>query len=658
MVKSVLNSSINYPEIRTLDPEDKDYDAPVYDGRIMKKSVVIALGQAKYTFVEKDVVYYPIYLVYHKKVELQIGVYEVLADRVPNIMDDDGDVSIAELGTPLIYSYVTPSLLQEDAKKYEDMDVDEEGDETVKKYEDMDVDEEDDEEDDEEEEDESHDEVVMDGLSPLAEQNVSEARKERQGYVPSRDSPWIQRYLSNNNYSIVDNEGSGECLFASIRDGLKLAGQKVTVEGLRSILVDHADKATFDNYRILYTDALAGVEEIDKELRRLAKQHRELKVRKSHAKDRNVQAVLVAEAEEVAALHKTLKAQRVQAVSFLHEWEFMKGITTLEAFHARLQTCDFWGDTWAISTLEVALNIKLVLFSKEAYDANDLDNVLQCGQMNDTTLEERGTFDPQFYVMLNYIGDHYKLITYKDRGAFTFSELPYDVKRLIVDKCLETQAGTYYLIPEFRDFMAKLHVSPMHSQGDLQSDLYSGHTIFQFYAKSNDKPKPGSGVGEQMGPEGVMAYTELAAIPKWRRKLSNFWEQEFNLDGKRWLSVEHYYQGSKFKKGNPQFYAEFSLDSGSALSKSPELAKAAGSKSGKYKKELVRPVGVKLDQDFFSGRNKIDMEAAMHAKFTQHSELRQLLKATKQAKLQRFTRGSPPIVFDDLMRVRKELNNE
>ena len=43
----------------------------------------------------------------------------------------------------------------------------------------------------------------------------------------------------------------------------------------------------------------------------------------------------------------------------------MKGIDTLEAFHARLQTCEFWGDTWAISTLEVALNIKLVLFLKK-----------------------------------------------------------------------------------------------------------------------------------------------------------------------------------------------------------------------------------------------------------------------------------------------------
>ena len=49
------------------------------------------------------------------------------------------------------------------------------------------------------------------------------------------------------------------------------------------------------------------------------------------------------------------------------------------------------------------------------------------------------------------------------------------------------------------------------------------------------------------------------------------------------------------------------------------------------------------------------MYAAQYAKFTQNPEMNVLLKATKKAKLQGFVRGAPPIVFNELMRVRKEL---
>ena len=190
-----------------------------------------------------------------------------------------------------------------------------------------------------------------------------------------------------------------------------------------------------------------------------------------------------------------------------------------------------------------------------------------------------------------------------------------------------------------------------------QGPLFNGDTVFQFYSKSINKPLPGKGAGEKIGSEGVEAYDELSEIPDWRKKLSNFWAQEFNLDGKKWLSVEHYYQGSKFKKNNPEFYNKFSLDSGTELSKSPLMAKGAGGKTGKSRGKQIRPANVVLDEDFFghNGRGEIEMEKAMKAKFTQNSDLKKLLRLTKKAKLQHFSRGIPPIVFYDLMRVRQNL---
>lgn len=182
--------------------------------------------------------------------------------------------------------------------------------------------------------------------------------------------------------------------------------------------------------------------------------------------------------------------------------------------------------------------------------------------------------------------------------------------------------------------------------------LFSRDTILLFYSKSIDA-KPGKGAGEMI-PAGDK-FDALSKIKDWRKKLSNFWIQPFELDGKRWQSVEHYYQASKFK-GAPDFYNQFSLDSGSDISKDPALAKGAGGKSGKFGGKSVRPKEIKVDDDFFEqNRNKIEMYKAQHAKFTQHDDLMKLLKLTKDAKLMHYVRGSPNIAFYNLMYIRSKL---
>ncbi len=150
--------------------------------------------------------------------------------------------------------------------------------------------------------------------------------------------------------------------------------------------------------------------------------------------------------------------------------------------------------------------------------------------------------------------------------------------------------------------------------------------------------------------------------------LSNFWGASFKLDDREWASVEHYYQGSKFKKNNAKFYHTFSLTSGTTdLSTNPLTAKIAGGKTGKSITKvknaksittLLRPLDIKVDEDFFEGRGVEEMEKAMYAKFSQNDDLEAVLLDTKNAKLTHFSRGNPPVVFDDLMRVRERLRKE
>jgi len=251
---------------------------------------------------------------------------------------------------------------------------------------------------------------------------------------------------------------------------------------------------------------------------------------------------------------------------------------------------------------------------------------------------------------------------------------------------MERLAGPYYIIPDFRVLNGKIKFfveeneehqpkeqaksapkeinkeapkAPAQSQAkqspvELISDLYANSTVFQFYTGSMDKPAPGAGAGEIMGPEGVKEYEDLKRIPSWRKMLSNYWPAVFILDGHKWLSVEHYYQGSKFKRQNKDYYLQFSLDSHSELSKNQAMAEGAGG-NGKYQGTVIRDKKIKIDDDFFSGRDKKEMEDAMFAKFSQNEDLKKVLLATKRAKLTHFVRGNPPVVFNELMRVRQRL---
>ena len=328
-----------------------------------------------------------------------------------------------------------------------------------------------------------------------------------------------------------------------------------------------------------------------------------------------------------------------------------------------VRTCRFWGDSWAISTFERILNIKLILLSEEAFNEKDYANILQCG---DTELHGKSTFSPDYYIMAEYNGYHYKLVTYKKNRMLKFDDIPYDLKKLIVTKCLEKQAGTFSLIPDFMEF--RKHIMENEENGvdpddtvdvdvdDKETALYDSETVFQFYSRSNGKAKPGKGAGEKIQPEKMKEFAELAQIPDWRKRLSNFWMQEFTLDKRRWGSVEHYYQASKFKKHNPDFYNMFSLNSESELSRDTIMAKGAGGKTGKSRGKQIRPRQVVIDKDFFvTNRHEVEMKDAMRAKFTQNEDLKHLLKATKNAKLVHYARGSPPIIFKNLMEIRQAI---
>ena len=687
MVRSKLNPDLNYREYKQLERDDADYDAAMYEIELLGKEVRIAIGRGKTD--KKDIIYYPVYLINaDDRVVKQIGVFEIRADQASEMLDDEDDLDIDKLPHPLIYSFVTAGMLEADSRgKKAPVAVaalEKEGEEEGVKEQDPVLEEvleevqepaQLDQEDDDKEDKALRSKMKAQALA-LPAQTKDTAQAEHAEYKKLPDEPWIQTHMQNNNFGITDNEAGGDCLFAVIRDAYRTRGKYVEVPELRRKLAAEATEEVFDGYKENYTMLANSISTTVAEMRGLEEANAKLKQRLVRTTDAKEQQAIIIESRHNATRHKRLKSEVTLSKELLQDFHFMKNVNTLEDFRETLKSCAFWADTWAISTLERVLRIKLIILSSERFRSGEMGGVLQCGQLNDRVLQDQGSFEPDFYIMADHMGMHYALITYKGEALLTFREIPYDIKIMVVEKCMECNAGPYYLIPQFRTFREDLglkdaeehdlmhnkvpsvHASPSSVPSSAHAPLYDDATVFQFYSKSMDKPLPGTGSGETIERADIPKYAALAKeSPHWRKMLSNFWEPPgddknkplFTLDGHKWRTVEHYLLGSRFRKENPKHYLQFSLDSDSDMSKSPTLAKSAA-KDDKYK-------DINPDADF-NLREEKEREDAQYAKYSQNSYLTDMLLNTRNAKLVHFRRGKPPVVCNELMRVRHRLQLE
>lgn len=655
MVKSILDPNINYPEIKTLDLDDKDYDATQYEYNILGIDVIIALGQSKYTFIDQGIIFYPIYLIKKDRVYKQIGVFEILESQLPNVIDDDDDLDLDLIDKPLIFDFVNIELLKSVEHKKVSIDNNDIKKSTEKKELSM---EEDEIEDDEEHE--AEDDADQEKQYELPIQDTRQVEKELNEYTENKSNPWVQEYFKSNNYNLEDNEGGGDCLFAVVRDALKSIDKEISITELRKKLADNVNEELYNNYKEKYDMVLSSIHDTDVKMKQLNKLNNELRDRLKQSKERDEQKLIIEQAKHISESYKRLKGEIKISKEILTEFKMMKKVNSIEDFKKVIKTCEFWADDWAISTLERILNIKLILFSSEAWKEGDNKNVLICGQIIDNIMKEEGLFEPQYYILADYTGNHYKLITYMNHKIFHFPQIPYKIKLLISESCLRGESGAYKIIPQFKKFNSDLGIIEPDEILVIEdsNNLYDKDIVFQYYIKSNSKPLPGKGKGEQIPFGREKEFSKLAEIVDWRKKLDNEYPSEFELDGHKWYSVEHYINAAKFKETNPEYYLLFSIDSKSKISNDIGLAKAAGSKTGKYKGEVLRSKNIKIDPNFFGGKDEKALEDALYAKFSQNEEMRALLLNSYGAKLQHFQGSAPPKNSDILMLVRNKLIKE
>jgi len=684
-----MHSGLTYSIPNGIDSADIGYETSIYSTMLHGKEIEFAVGRPKHEYVKKhDIIYFPLYLIFTDRPVSCIGVYEIPPSKWVQGVNADDTREMEILADHIIWSISKPYFdlilateplsVPPPRPAYPPTDIQEpETDEPapshleiphelkdktvqkVKKGNDNDV--------------FIEDPVVMAAVASakLPEETEPDAAKMRREYKESSMTKWIERFMKNNEYNIVDNEGGGDCLFAVIRDAFESIGKKTTVAKLRAILAEEATPELFEETRGLYMNFTGEMQQTEKELKDIKTTIKVLKKRAENAPTPAVSETILKEATEMADKYKRVADAKRETQSYLDEYNYIKDIQTFDAFKALIQTSAFWADSWAITTLERLLRVKIIILSADHFLSGDNHSVLQCGQMDDSNT---GYFRPTHYILTGYTGsNHYTLITYKHHRIFSFAEIPYDVKVLVIHKCMERNAGPYYLIQDFRTLKTKFGLDADQGAAVMETDeedesrevlekdaeLFEKEITFMFYDQSSEKPKAGKGSGEEIPKSRLLEFTALNKIAHWRRQLDDAWICPFEIDGKRWNSVEHYFLAAQYKKGFPDFFAEFSLNSDSEISKDIVVARAAASKSGKHKDVLLRNRKIVPDADFFeikeNPRHVQERRVALYAKFSQNLDLKRTLLETKKAKLVHFVRSREPEIDRLLMQLRKDL---
>lgn len=692
MVQSKLNSTIQYKDDLQINPEDIGFQSSQYEIEIFEKQYIIALGKPKYSYQKKNVVFYPIYAVNQDTIRGQIGVYEVNADNVINLLDEDNDIDLAKLDAPLLYEFTNKEILDKLTEHRITVEIERPRKET---------DEESGEEkgvvttpppppdEEEEEDDDDVTKLKLDAnkvaavptlaaikesgmfkidpnvtiMPPLDEETEQESSEIKKKFADSHNKTWIQKFFRNDHYSIIDNEGGGDCFFAVIRDAFSQIGYGITVQKMRDILASEVTDEIFQQYKSLYLGYENEYTKNEKQMNDITAILRILEKRAKSTDNKQTKAEIVADAKKQQSIYAKMKNENAENRKLLEDVKFMKDIVVIDDFRAYIRTSKYWADMWAISKLEEVLDIKVIILSEESFDEGALDSVLNCGEAS-KDIEHRGSFVPKYYIMTSYTGNHYKLVSYKRKQIFGFREIPYDIKIMITNKCMERNSGIFYLIQDFRNFKSKLGIDPDVGKKEDDADeyfdaeMFNPTIVFMFHNKSEEKAKPGKGSGEEIPAHKMVDFIELVrnkTNAHWRRKLDDSWsESPFTLDSMHWRSVEHYVLGSQYKKGFPDFYKMFAEDSGNDIAKDILLARAASSKTGKLKDKQVRPKDVKSDADYEKRKHE-ERVTALAAKFTQNADLEAMLKYTYPAKLMHFVRGSPAEMDKDLMQIRKDM---
>ena len=672
MIASNIKKDVRYIETNSIDKTDLDKEAFVYNAKIYNKHIKFVLGAPKFEYLSSSILYFNIYLVNNSSIVSKIGIYETHNTEYTSLLDDNVDIDLNKLAEPIMFKF-SRSLIMNNYDLIDDFetrsnvsdlseatDVTDETDAT-------DATDATDLTDASEATDVSEVPNIKYNLMALTSQSKEESDYEIANYEEDPKDNWVNKFLRSNKYEIFDNEGGGDCFFAVLRDALKTVKIETSVKSIREKLAGEVDETVFQTYKELFDMYYNNMKTTQEQVKGLKTKHNTLKKMINGTNDGPDKMKLIQDAKDNFNTFTSITTKNKELENLAQEFAFMKDVNSVEDLKKVIIEVGgrFWADNWALSCLERIYNVKFIILSQNNYVEGERENILQCISP-DLKLEEKGIFEPSYYIIADYFqNNHYKLITYDKnikRGALTFSEIPYKIKELILEKCMEKNAGLYVLIPDFKTFANKNGVETKGTSKKSNYDTlvdtkkpksqdYDDAIVIQVYNKSKHA-KVGEGSGETIKPQlkiskNVLELNDKKKYPEWRKKLDNdFLVTNLKIDGSNWTSVKHYMLGSRFN-GLTDIINKFKKE-GTYGSNIEEAQKF-------YESQLAKKSiksSIANDEEFKKLETGL-LEKALYAKFTQNDDLRSLLLLTDNALINYFKQGKGASPFVELMKVRK-----